>query len=266
MLDDRVRHLRGPLPDLVVAPAPDEPVDGRRAARERAAPQDERPVVEHAVEPEAVDVRPGRLRRAACPLRQVVVAPAQLGRRLRIGRAQEMADAVGLVVGHQSRPLAGDPLADRLELVQLAARREPDVVVLVPVRPENPAARSRAATTAAATTCPAARARAHAASAAASRMQAPPSRASCRRPTASRRQVDARSRCPRSRRRASKAQLPRRHAHQTPTRGRGDHERDQHLTGAGVVTERGNRRRARCRRAGACSGGGIRLPSSVPLL
>ena len=50
-----------------------------------------------------------------------------------------MADAVGLVLGHQRRALAGDQLADPLELRELRPRSEADAAVAERVRPDDSA-------------------------------------------------------------------------------------------------------------------------------
>ena len=64
-------------------------------------------------------------------------AGAQLRGALGVGGAEEVPDAVGLVFGHQRRPLAGELLADPLELAQLPVGGEADVVVGERVGPED---------------------------------------------------------------------------------------------------------------------------------
>ena len=146
-----------------------------------------------------------------------------------------MARPVDLVVGHQSGPLAGDPMADRLELVQLAPRREPDVVVLVPVRPENPASdRERDD-----------RRRDHLSEAHGPGARREGGGQECRRrhrerlaahPRRADRQVE---RAADARGRDVQQQGPALAPPRPPDadRGRGDHQRDQHLHLRGVVTE-----------------------------
>ena len=135
VLEDRRRALR-PLPHLVVAAAPDELVARRRPARRGPPAQDERAVDEQPVEADAVDVGGLALAQDGA-VGQVVEASPQLRGALRVEPPQEMAHAVGLVGGHQRRPLAREVVSDRLELVQLPARCEQDVVVLERVRPEH---------------------------------------------------------------------------------------------------------------------------------
>jgi hypothetical protein len=48
-----------------------------------------------------------------------------------------VADAVLLGLGHQSRALSGEAMADCLQLGQLAPRRQPDIRVRKPIRPED---------------------------------------------------------------------------------------------------------------------------------
>jgi hypothetical protein len=137
VLDDRLAGVLWPLPDLVVAAARDERVDRRRPALGGASAQYQRPVNQYAVQPEAVDV--GRLPFVEDPaIREVVEAAAQLGGSLGVCPPEEVPCSVGLVVRHQGRALARDLVPDRLELVKLGARSEPDLVVLQAVRPEHP--------------------------------------------------------------------------------------------------------------------------------
>ncbi len=65
----------------------------------------------------------GRARRSEAPLG--------------IELAQEVAYAVGLILGHERRAVAREDLPDRLELPELGARSEPHIRVREPVRPEH---------------------------------------------------------------------------------------------------------------------------------
>ncbi len=75
--------------------------------------------------------RVGRARRGrrtrpgpGCRPAQRDLPHAQLRRPLRVGGAQEVADAVGLELGHQHRAAAREPVAQALELAELRARGE----------------------------------------------------------------------------------------------------------------------------------------------
>ena len=105
---------RRPLPHLVVGAAVDEAVRGGRPALCRGAAQDEGPVGEKARRAGSGRCRPTRPFGSPPPFEQRVDPAAQLRRALGVGIAQEVPNAVGLVLGHQGRPLPGDPLADRL--------------------------------------------------------------------------------------------------------------------------------------------------------
>ena len=127
---------RGTLPDVVPLPSQDEAVRGARAALDRRAPEHERPVGEEirVAEPVDVGVVAGRDDRA---VGERHLADAELRCALGIELAQEVADAVGLVLRHQRRALAGEQLADLLQLDQLASRGDPRRAVAENVRVEN---------------------------------------------------------------------------------------------------------------------------------
>jgi hypothetical protein len=57
--------------------------------------------------------------------------------RLGIEIPQEVTDSVRLVLGHQRRAVAGEAVADRLELGEAVVRRKPDAAVGQRVRPED---------------------------------------------------------------------------------------------------------------------------------
>ena len=139
-----------------------------------------------------------------------------------------MAHAVGLVVGHQRRPLARESLADRLELVQLAARCEPGRRGTASAFDQSTPPAIASASTAASTTrllregaaAPAERRRAATAGEAIASVLPSTQGELTATKTA---QPTHRGR----RHRASSSQARRRQAHQTPDDAGRDHERDQ---------------------------------------
>ena len=169
------------------------------------------------------------------PVDEVVEAAPQLGRAFGVEPAQEVARAVGLVVRHQRRAVAGELLSDRLELVQLAARGEPDVVVLVDVRPEHAAGDHERQhgglddppAAPAAPAAPASAAASNGGRGHRQRLPADPGRADRRRtraqPNSARRDVQEQP---------PGAAAPRR---PEPDEPGGDHDRDQHVGRRGVV-------------------------------
>ena len=138
VLEDLALRSRRALPDVVPATAADARIHGRRPARDRRAPQHQRPVEEQARVRELVDVRGLELLQGPAAAQQDLPA-AQLRRALRIALPQKVAHPVRLVLGHQGRPLARDLGADLLELRVPVAGREVDLVVREHVRPHDAA-------------------------------------------------------------------------------------------------------------------------------
>ncbi len=134
----RGREADRALPDLVVGAPPSQPVAGGRSALRPASGAG--PGSGRASSP------PARARRCRRRRPSAGLPPAIRGTRrrrssesaLRVGVAEEVADPVGLILGHQRRPLAGDLLADPLELGELVAGSQVDVAIGERVRPQAP--------------------------------------------------------------------------------------------------------------------------------
>ncbi len=132
---------RRPLPYLVIVAGEDQFVGGGRPALARVLPQHQGAVGEQALlgrgEHEVIGVRPGALG-GVSPVAAGDLPASELRGAFGIEFTQEMPDAVGLVLGHQRRPLAGELFADLLELGKLGARRDPGVVIGEHVRNQYP--------------------------------------------------------------------------------------------------------------------------------
>ncbi len=140
--EDRVRdyplaRLLRPLPHVVVAPAPAQRVLDRRAALGGRTAHHDRAVGEHSGQQELVERRPLVLPQPGAVTAQGHHTAAQLGGRLRVGLAQEVARAVGLVLVDHRRPLAREPVVDLRQLLEAIARRQLHVPVGEPVGPQH---------------------------------------------------------------------------------------------------------------------------------
>ncbi len=133
---------RRALPHLVVLPAPAQLVRRRRPALERRAPQHERAVDENAVEPKRVQVRVLQRGKHGTVAQRDDPA-SELRGALGVEPPQEVANADGLELGHQRRPLARVVASDLLELGELVARSKIQVTVGKRVRPEHAARHQR---------------------------------------------------------------------------------------------------------------------------
>ena len=124
MHEHRPRTRRRTLPDVVPLAPEDERVGRARAALDRRASEDERPVGEQirVAEPVEVGVRARRNDRS---VDQRHLADAQLRGALGVEPAQEVADAVGLVLGHQRRAVAGEDVPDLLRARRAARAGRP---------------------------------------------------------------------------------------------------------------------------------------------
>ena len=107
-----------------------------RPAGDWRATQHERAVDEHVRERELVEIG-GLASLRERPVRLPNQPAAELGRPFRVETAEEVPHAVRLILGHQCRPLAGEPIADLFKLRELPVRREGDTVVRERVRPQH---------------------------------------------------------------------------------------------------------------------------------
>ena len=131
------RRIRvGPLPDVVVAAAPHELINRRRSALHRRVGEHERLVDQDSVESKLVEIGVGPLCERLA-VEQGNEAPPALRCPLGVHPPQKVADAVRLGVGHQRRALSREAMADCLQLGQLSPRRQPDIRVRKPVRPQD---------------------------------------------------------------------------------------------------------------------------------
>ncbi len=128
VLEGRLSLALGPLPDFVGLTTPDPPVGRRGAAAHRRAAQDEGAEFEQAAEVEFIGVDRVALFDLTAAA-QGHRAFAQLRGPFAVEVAEEVAGAVGVVLGHQRRSLAGELLAYLLQLVQLLVRGKADAAV-----------------------------------------------------------------------------------------------------------------------------------------